>query len=452
MFTSLGLVGQGNINECFSPTFTLAEPTPTGNVKISWQGNAKHNKYHVQYRKQGAVGSSSGGSGQSAVGGFAVGSGQFEWFEVYTYGDQVQVSNLQPGVTYEFRVGGTCHELTDFNQGYTYTSINTFTMPTADESVSYSCGIVPEINITNTTPLENLGVNETFTAGDFPVTVTAISPSPLGGGWEGDGFIVVPYLADTKIAVEFSGIKINTDYQLIDGVIQTTYDATWSGVESVDEFINGIGNAFNDLLDLLNNFDGSEAAQADLNDIINTINDQLESIEGNTAVTDDVKEQLSKLQENLNNNVQVLTDTDKNPTKENKDAVISSVQEIKEIADSLASQQNTGGEITTVGSDPYFDGVIQGTSTTGSILNESQATLTDNLQNFKSLEIPSGNDDEGNTVTNLKKTVGNFNVYASTSDISDTDFNAIKQNIASINGIGVWLHYSTESNEVKYEN
>ncbi|CAA0244304.1 conserved hypothetical protein [Tenacibaculum maritimum] len=36
----------------------------------------------------------------------------------------------------------------------------------------------------------------------------------------------MPYLADTKLAVSFTNIRINTDYQLIEGVVSTTYDAT----------------------------------------------------------------------------------------------------------------------------------------------------------------------------------------------------------------------------------
>ncbi|XER27118.1 hypothetical protein ACCC68_04375, partial [Tenacibaculum maritimum] len=84
----------------------------------------------------------------------------------------------------------------------------------------------------NTQPLQNIGINETFTAGDFPVTIKQVSGS--NGRFRGVGYIVVPYLADTKLAVSFTNIRINTDYQLIEGVVSTTYDATWGDVESVD--------------------------------------------------------------------------------------------------------------------------------------------------------------------------------------------------------------------------
>ncbi len=204
-------------DQCYPPTMTLAEPLNTGRVKISWKTHPDHNRYHLQYKRADVA--------------------DAEWFEIFSYNNQAQVSNLQAGVTYDFRVGGTCHEITDLNQAFTYSNVNQFTMPTKDETVSYSCGIIPEIKITNTKPLANIGVNETFTAGDFPVTVKQKQGG--NGTFSGTGYIVVPYLADTKIAVEFKGIKINTDYELYEGVVKTTYDPTWSSVKGTGDLFNG---------------------------------------------------------------------------------------------------------------------------------------------------------------------------------------------------------------------
>lgn len=203
--------------DCAPPLYTLSEALSAQKVKLTWQGTPNHNKYHIQYKKANVE--------------------EAQWFEVFTYNNQAQVSNLEPGATYDFRVGGTCNLVTDLEPSYTYSSINQFTMPTKDEAVSYNCGVMPEIEITNTSPLSSLGMNETFTAGDFEVTVKLIEGA--NGTFSGTGFIVVPYLADTKIAVEFQGIKINTDYQLYDGVINTTYDPNWSGVEDIGNLTNG---------------------------------------------------------------------------------------------------------------------------------------------------------------------------------------------------------------------
>ncbi|MCV6631542.1 MAG: fibronectin type III domain-containing protein [Flavobacteriaceae bacterium] len=208
--------------DCKPPRFALASPESSGRVKVQWQGDIDHQRYMVQYRKSGVE--------------------DAEWFSVKTRNSQAQIGNLQPGTSYEFRVGGSCDAITALNPGYTYTAIHEFGMPSKEEAKTYSCGIVPEIEISNTDPLENLGVNEVFTAGDFPVTVKIIEGEQ--GNYSGKGYIVVPYLADTKIAVEFKNIRINTDYQLVEGKITTTYDATWGGVEDVSKpFMGGDGKS-----------------------------------------------------------------------------------------------------------------------------------------------------------------------------------------------------------------
>ncbi|WP_440121037.1 hypothetical protein [Tenacibaculum sp. Ill] len=205
-------------NACYPPTFVLSEVVAKDRVKLTWQGHPDHKKYHVQYKRADIP--------------------DAEWFEVYTYNTQAQISNLRAGKTYMFRVGGTCNELTDFEQSYSYSHMSQFTMPAKDEmGSSYNCGIIPEIQIDNNDPLKNIGINETFTAGDFPVTVKQVQGG--NGTFTGVGYIVVPYLGDTKIAVTFDAISINTDYQLIEGVVKTTYDPTWGDMGDTNDWTQG---------------------------------------------------------------------------------------------------------------------------------------------------------------------------------------------------------------------
>ena len=58
--------------------------------------------------------------------------------------------------------------------------------------------------------------------------------------YSGRGYIIVPYLADTKFAVEFNSIVINTDYQVISGVVETSYSADWGNVVNTDSFLENI--------------------------------------------------------------------------------------------------------------------------------------------------------------------------------------------------------------------
>jgi len=83
-----------------------------------------------------------------------------------------------------------------------------------------------------------------FTAGDFAVTLLEVSGS--NGVFSGKGFIKVPYLNDTKLAVEFENVKINSDYQLTDGLVKTTYDADWKNVQFIENLI-GQGKKSNEI-------------------------------------------------------------------------------------------------------------------------------------------------------------------------------------------------------------
>ena len=199
---------------CAAPTFLLSEAQGPTSVKITWQGIPEHTKYQLQYKKQDVRNA--------------------QWFSTNSLNTQSLITNLEPGVTYQFRVGSSCDPATEGVQSFTYSGISTFTTPTQTSGVpAYNCGIIPKINIQNQKVLDNLIESETFTAGDFPVTVLELQGhSP----YSGRGYIIVPYLADTKIAVEFSNILINTDYQLISGVVETSYNPDWKNAVDLEDF------------------------------------------------------------------------------------------------------------------------------------------------------------------------------------------------------------------------
>jgi len=200
---------------CAAPTFLLSESQSSKSVKITWEGVPEHTRYQVQYKKQGVRNA--------------------QWFSSNSLNRQSLITNLEPGVTYEFRVGSSCDPAEDGVQSFTYSNTSTFTTPTETSGVpAYNCGIVPQINIQNQKPLTNLIQSETFRAGDFPVTILELKGQ--NSPYSGRGYIIVPYLADTKIAVEFKDIVINTDYQLISGVVETSYNADWKNITDVEDF------------------------------------------------------------------------------------------------------------------------------------------------------------------------------------------------------------------------
>ncbi|WP_152538477.1 hypothetical protein [Aquimarina macrocephali] len=240
--------------KCAEPEYILAEAKNTTSEKILWQG-VDHLRYNVQYRKKDT---------ENAI-----------WFEGGTINDYTTIYNLEPATTYEFRVGGQCLD----NGPFTYSQIYEFTTILAEDKEStYNCGITPEIIITNQDPLERLVTNEVFTAGDFPVTVKEVKGD--NGSFSGWGYIVVPYLQDTKLKVSFDNISINTDYQLLEGIVVTDYDENWEGIESVND-VTEVFEGDNDL----------EAVQLDY-DI--TINDIRVNDDGTITVTDPVTGAISK--------------------------------------------------------------------------------------------------------------------------------------------------------------
>ncbi|WP_082923306.1 fibronectin type III domain-containing protein, partial [Flavobacterium succinicans] len=199
---------------CAAPTFLLSETQPSKSVKITWQGTPAHTRYQVQYKKEGVPNA--------------------QWFSTLSLNTQSLLTNLEPGVSYQFRVGASCEPAAEGDALYNYSGISTFTMPEESRRVSeYNCGIVPSISLQNQTPLTNLIQSETFTAGDFPVTILELEGH---NPYSGRGFIVVPYLANNKIAVEFKDIVVNTDYQLIGGVVETSYNPEWKNVVDVEDF------------------------------------------------------------------------------------------------------------------------------------------------------------------------------------------------------------------------
>jgi len=211
---------------CSKPLFLLSEQQGKSRTKLLWQGHTLHQKYHIQYRKKNVE--------------------DAQWFETFTRNTQTLIADLEAG-EYEFRVGASCEgERYGITPSYVYSDIQTFKIEKTPNTTEqgYNCGIVPKITITNQKPLNSLITNEVFTAGDFAVTLLEVSGS--NGVFSGKGFIKVPYLNDTKLAVEFENVKINSDYQLTDGVVKTTYDADWKNVQFIENLI-GQGKKSNEI-------------------------------------------------------------------------------------------------------------------------------------------------------------------------------------------------------------
>jgi len=214
--------------KCNAPQFGLSVAQSPNSELVQWQ-YGQYTGYKVEYRKQNGATS--------------------DWFYTYaaSYENKVVIEHLEPQTTYEFRIGGQCREGGAYVFGNTqqFTTVND-----ASEVGNYQCGVLPNVQISNQEPLERLGVNEVFYAGDFPVMVKLVEPISQGV-FTGGGFVQVPYLADTRIAVKFEAVGINTDHQLISGVVETTYDPTWSGMDDIGDELEAIAMLTNSALEMV---------------------------------------------------------------------------------------------------------------------------------------------------------------------------------------------------------
>ncbi|BDW93898.1 hypothetical protein MACH07_27300 [Flagellimonas marinaquae] len=265
--------------DCPPPRFVLSEAENSQTVKINWQ-MGEHLRYRVQYRKKGF--------------------GENDWFGLWSQSTEAIIRNLEGGTVYEFRVGGDCEPLSASqhggDEGLAYSPIHEFTTPTEDEMAYYNCGIPPEVEIANQDPLLNLGVNEVFTAGDFPITVKYVDYLGDDGRYTGWGTMTVTYFGDTNIRVEFENIKINTDYQLVEGMVETSYDPDWNNVVSVDDFNSDIGQFVGSLRDIISQiFDRRESELKQLEELQDQLSEGLITREDFKVQADEKVNNIEKL-------------------------------------------------------------------------------------------------------------------------------------------------------------
>ena len=217
------------VSNCEAPRM-LTAMTESTSAQLRWSAQAmmpnQEYPYKVMYREKGK-----------------------SWKSQKVSMPYAKVIGLKRGRTYIYKVGVACglnaaNNTSVFGEdSYVYSTEQEFTTTEQiDEKSQVQCGVKPEIRIKNTEPLQdNLYPNTTFRAGDFPVTV--LNATGSNGIYSGEGYVKVPYLQDTKIKVVFNGIKLNTEHQLIDGKLVTTYDETERNVQFIQE---GIGEVFGD--------------------------------------------------------------------------------------------------------------------------------------------------------------------------------------------------------------
>ena len=230
------------VENCALPTLLMAKNAGRGRVELSWNlAGQPSGLYNVQWRKRGSTS---------------------EWQTEQSYQPRYIITGLEDQTEYEYRIGSVCGNQQTFNNtnpvtdgnsagnAYAFSGIQYFTTDSKDKTnQNYQCGVMPAVDIANKNLYQGfLNPNDTFTAGDFPVTIVASEGS--NGVYTGTGFIPVPYLESIRIKVSFKNIKINTDKKLIEGLVETTYDPTEKNIIEV-HIIKSIGDILKDVLGII---------------------------------------------------------------------------------------------------------------------------------------------------------------------------------------------------------
>lgn len=163
-------------------------------------------------------------------------------------------------------------------------------LPLGEGMSEYSCGTATEpINFEPGSLLEYLRVEDTIRAHDFKVVLQDVSGR---GNFSGQGYVQVPYLQQTRVNVQFEGIKVDEYCRLVAGKMEVT----GAGLAIISTDLAATLDSILAALDVL------EAGLAEVEDILEDAADflaELEDIEDYLANGQSVLENLLHLEEHF---------------------------------------------------------------------------------------------------------------------------------------------------------
>lgn len=210
------------LQEDCQPPQQVVNTVENGLVTISWLLQPKMSEYIVEYREANNT--------------------DAEWFNVKTTEDHATIYDALPGRSYEYRVGGFC-----MAENKTMGDLHGFNVPAKDSNASKNCGLIPDIKLANQTAITELRAGDQILAGDFPVRLMTVEGS---SPFRGTGYVMIPFLSDARVKVRFNNITVNTNHQLLTGIIETTYDSTESQIVKAGDVVKAIQDIGSVVIDL----------------------------------------------------------------------------------------------------------------------------------------------------------------------------------------------------------
>lgn len=209
-------------NNCPVPVSITADAQGQ-RVNVTWGSDVQHLQYKVEYRK--------------------INTANAAWFELENTMPNVSITDLEPSATYEYRVGAACE-----TGKYIFSPLHQFTTNTNDATTVPECGFDPNPLPTTEPLLQQMNVGDVVKAGDFNVVITRVNGT---GSFSGEGYVVVPWLANLKLAVNFGSIGVGTDMKLKIGEIATVYDPDEGLIGDIDTLVDDLRDLTGILKELL---------------------------------------------------------------------------------------------------------------------------------------------------------------------------------------------------------
>ncbi|AEV98069.1 hypothetical protein A4D02_14470 [Niastella koreensis] len=309
--------------DCPMP-FNVQSEVSGGRATITWNASIQQTRFTIDYREKGQTDN--------------------QWYTVNSSTNRVMLYDLKQDKQYEYRVGAFCDAASGAfpANGAVYSDIKSFTIDGSSAGEGGGCNILqPDLQVANRNPIQSLLSGEIITAGDFPVKLITVQGQ---GNFSGTGYITIPFIGKVAVKVRFSGITVNTDKQLIGGVIETTYDKEEKQLVDVND-LTGDPASVAILRDLKDHIPNPDTAPPD--DLIQFA-DKLSEVSTSTidnalALTPAEKTQLKQNIADMNAAKDVLEDSSSTP-EQKADAEQKLREAVKEAAPIVQKLGETVGK------------------------------------------------------------------------------------------------------------
>ena len=156
---------------------------------IDWESDMNHTSYEFNFRAKDEV----------------------KWNSIILNQNHHEIEQLIKDSTYYFQIRPFCH-----SQPGDLAELDSFQIE--KDEISFSCeSVAAAESVTNEVPNQDLVIGDFIIANGFKIQLGQINYND--NNVSGEGFIIIPYLNDARVYVEFTDIKVNTDHQLFEGII-----------------------------------------------------------------------------------------------------------------------------------------------------------------------------------------------------------------------------------------